>query len=618
MSTGIGFGIAIPHCFFRRGRRSGGRLWPLVARDRVRCARQRAGQIRRPFHRAEKSISNASAHAGFDRQVFERSLRRAKAWPPAESTEEILAIFQRTPGNKNRSRAAHHVRRAETALQRFSRRGDCRASCRLPGTRCRQSTFANIPVALAEALARARRSRFAGDRRGRPATDPRFGDYQTQRRAHSRQTARRKSARASRRRSSTHLDVDEMSETPTVAGAGFINFALDREAVAQQTARASAATNGSAFQDRRSPQTNRHRFRFAQRGQADACRSHPQHRSRRRARAHRRISRARVIRDNHIGDWGTQFGMVIYGWKNLLDRDSARRAIRSPSWSAFTKRRTNARRPIRRCAKPAARNWSNCRPATRKISRSGRRCVDLSMQEFERAYEILDIHYDIQRGESFYNDRLPGGGRAFAQIRNRRDQRRRGLRFLPRHSRAGGQAVHHSQKRRRLQLRHHRHRDGRLSHQRFEGATRFGTWWARRRRCISNRSSRSRGAKVTPPISATSLLAASSGEDRKLMKTRSGENVPLRDLLDEAIARARKIVEEKNPELSEAEKNEIAQNDRHRRGQVCRSLAVPNDRLHFFLGPDVIVPGKHGAIFAKRLRAHSLDFSQGGRRVSSA
>ena len=27
-----------------------------------------------------------------------------------------------------------------------------------------------------------------------------------------------------------------------------------------------------------------------------------------------------VIRDNHIGDWGTQFGMVIYGWKNLLDR----------------------------------------------------------------------------------------------------------------------------------------------------------------------------------------------------------------------------------------------------------------------------------------------------------
>ena len=43
------------------------------------------------------------------------------------------------------------------------------------------------------------------------------------------------------------------------------------------------------------------------------------------------------------------------------------------------------------------------------------------------------------------------------------------------------------------------------------------------------------------------------------MKTRSGENVPLRELLDEAVERARKIIEQKNPELSEAEKNEIAQ-----------------------------------------------------------
>jgi arginyl-tRNA synthetase len=48
------------------------------------------------------------------------------------------------------------------------------------------------------------------------------------------------------------------------------------------------------------------------------------------------------------------------------------------------------------------------------------------------------------------------------------------------------------------------------------------------------------------------------GEDRKLMKTRSGENVPLRHLLEEACARARKIIEEKNPSLSEEEKSEIA------------------------------------------------------------
>ena len=49
------------------------------------------------------------------------------------------------------------------------------------------------------------------------------------------------------------------------------------------------------------------------------------------------------------------------------------------------------------------------------------------------------------------------------------------------------------------------------------------------------------------------------GEDRKLMKTRSGENVPLRDLLEEAFRRARKIIDEKNPDLSEDEKNDIAE-----------------------------------------------------------
>ncbi|HXQ02213.1 MAG TPA: arginine--tRNA ligase, partial [Candidatus Udaeobacter sp.] len=49
------------------------------------------------------------------------------------------------------------------------------------------------------------------------------------------------------------------------------------------------------------------------------------------------------------------------------------------------------------------------------------------------------------------------------------------------------------------------------------------------------------------------------GEDRKLMKTRSGENVPLRELLEEACRRARKIIEEKNPDLSEAEKIDVSQ-----------------------------------------------------------
>ena len=48
------------------------------------------------------------------------------------------------------------------------------------------------------------------------------------------------------------------------------------------------------------------------------------------------------------------------------------------------------------------------------------------------------------------------------------------------------------------------------------------------------------------------------GEDGKPFKTRSGETVKLADLLDEAEARAFKIVSEKNPDLPEAQRREIA------------------------------------------------------------
>jgi arginyl-tRNA synthetase len=49
------------------------------------------------------------------------------------------------------------------------------------------------------------------------------------------------------------------------------------------------------------------------------------------------------------------------------------------------------------------------------------------------------------------------------------------------------------------------------------------------------------------------------GEDNKPLKTRSGENVKLADLLDEAIEKAYQVVSEKNPSLSDARKREVAQ-----------------------------------------------------------
>ena len=49
------------------------------------------------------------------------------------------------------------------------------------------------------------------------------------------------------------------------------------------------------------------------------------------------------------------------------------------------------------------------------------------------------------------------------------------------------------------------------------------------------------------------------GKDRKMLRTRSGDTVQLADVLDEAVERAYKIVDEKNPDFSEEEKREIAE-----------------------------------------------------------
>ncbi len=48
------------------------------------------------------------------------------------------------------------------------------------------------------------------------------------------------------------------------------------------------------------------------------------------------------------------------------------------------------------------------------------------------------------------------------------------------------------------------------------------------------------------------------GDDGTPLKTRSGENVKLKELLDEAVERAKSVVEDKSPELSSQEKEQIA------------------------------------------------------------
>ena len=387
-----------------------------------------------------------------------------------------------------------------------------------------------------------------------PATDPRFGDYQTnvalvlgkQRREHPR-TLADKIVEA--------LEVADLSQTPSVAGAGFINFVLRGQAVAKKTIellrdeRLGVAKSSSLRKiviDFGSPNVAKpmHVGHIRSAVLGDAL-----------ARLATFLGHD-VIRDNHIGDWGTQFGMVIWGWKNLLDRESLERNPLAEIVRIY--KETNEKS----ASDPAVREA--CRQELVKLQAGDtenisiwKECVAFSMQDFEHVYDMLDIHYDIQRGESFYNDRLPGVVERL--LKSGIAEISEGavcvfFREIP--ELADKPCII-------------RKRDGGFNYATTDIATvdyrvndlKRDTVWIvtgapqiLHFKQIFEIARREGYTADFRHITHGSIL----GEDRKLMKTRSGENVPLRHLLDEAIERARKIIEEKNPELSEAEKIDIA------------------------------------------------------------
>src|SRR5213594_1845653 len=387
------------------------------------------------------------------------------------------------------------------------------------------------------------------------ATDPRFGDYQANV-ALVLGKQRAENPRVLAEKIAAHSDVDDLCERPAVAGAGFINFRLRPAAIEKKTLdllrdeRLGVAETGSARRiviDFGSPNVAKpmHVGHIRSTALGDVL-----------ARIARFLGHE-VIRDNHVGDWGTQFGMVIYGWKNLLDRQALQRNPLAEIVRIYKETNERAARD------PEVREA--CRQELIKLQAGDKEnldiwneCVAFSMQDFERTYELLDIHYDIQCGESFYHDRLPDvverllkGGIAEisegAVVVFFRDVPELADKPLIIRKRDGGF--------------NYATTDIATIDYRMNDLKADAVWYVvgapqiLHFKQIFEIARREGYTAELRHITFGSIL----GEDRKLMKTRSGENVPLRELLEEACKRARKIIEEKNPQLSDDEKSDIAQ-----------------------------------------------------------
>jgi arginyl-tRNA synthetase len=279
------------------------------------------------------------------------------------------------------------------------------------------------------------------------------------------------------------------------------------------------------------------------------------------------FSGARVIRDNHIGDWGTQFGKLIWAYKRAAASDGARleAALAAEPLEEFER------------LYKAGNNAAEADPAVMEEARAElvrlqagdpenlgiwRRINEVSLGAFEQIYQRLGIRFDFALGESFYNDKLEPVYRELTQCGLAVESEGALVVFHPEHPRFKEQPFII------------RKRDGAANYATTDLATLL----------YRNEQFQATGALYVVDnrqsdhfeqlfLTASKWFAATGrrlpqlehvdfgtvlGENNRPLKTRTGENIKLKDLLAEAEERAFALVSEKSPDFPEPERRAIA------------------------------------------------------------
>lgn len=113
----------------------------------------------------------------------------------------------------------------------------------------------------------------------------------------------------------------------------------------------------------------------------------------------------KTIGDNHFGDWGTQFGKIIYAIKNWGDWEKIKKDPINQLQRLYIKFHLEAEKNSE--IENEGRAWfRKLEKGDKEAHRIWRQCVRWSLQEFNRIYNLLDVKFDYSLGESFYQNKM--------------------------------------------------------------------------------------------------------------------------------------------------------------------------------------------------------------------
>ena len=235
------------------------------------------------------------------------------------------------------------------------------------------------------------------------AADTRFGDYQT----NAAMVLAKKLGMPPRELAAKiidQIDVDGISETPEIAGPGFINFKIQNSTI---HSRLDDILSSDRLGIDESTTPEKILIDFSSPNIAKPM--HIGHiRSTIIGDCLRRVANFLghdVIADNHIGDWGTPIGQVIYGWKNNLNE------------SAFNedpiKELLRLYQLVKEGFESDPKINAACLEETVKLQSGDGESISLwnqfkeiTLSEANKIYSRLDIEFDVTLGESFYHNQL--------------------------------------------------------------------------------------------------------------------------------------------------------------------------------------------------------------------